>query len=219
MFKTKTTVLILVLLATAGSAWGDGVTYQVSVDTSSISGIAGSLNFQFNSGPTMTQFATLQILNFATDGTLDPGGPSLFGDVSGTLPGTVSFDNAGGFDDYFTAFTFGSTLSFQVNLSGPAVTSPDGVSTSASTFGFSMFSDPNAVTPVLTNDPNGFAFTTDINLQGSTTLTNNSAQVTATLQGPVPTPEPSSLALMLAGIGLIMMMMRKRIPLGHQQTS
>jgi hypothetical protein len=210
MTKSKTAFLILALmLGAVGSVRADGVTYSVSVNTSSVSGTAGSLDFQFNSGPTMTQFATLQISNFATDGTLDPGGPSLIGDVSGALPGTVLFDNAGGFNDYFTGFTFGTTLSFLVNLSGPAVNSPDGVSTSASTFGFSMFSDPNAVTPVLTNDPNGFAFTTDINLDGSTTPTNNSMQLTASPVGAVATPEPATLLLLTAGL-LGLGMFRKR---------
>jgi PEP-CTERM motif len=204
MTKSKTTFLILaqlaLLLGAVSSARADGVTYDVSVDTSSITGTAGSLDFQFNSGPTMTQFATLQILNFATDGTLDPGGPSLIGDVSGTLPATLSFDNGGGFDDYFTGFTFGSTLSFQVNLSGPAVTSPDGVSTSDSTFGFSMFSDPGGLIPALTTDPNGFAFTTDIDLDGSTTPTNNSTQLTATPVVTVLTPEPTSILLFASGL-------------------
>ncbi len=201
MTKSKTLFLILALLLGAvGSVRADGVTYSVSVNTSSVSGTAGSLDFQFNSGPTMTQFATLQISNFATDGTLDPGGPALIGDVSGALPGTVSFDNAGGFNDYFTGFTFGTTLSFLVNLSGPAVNSPDGVSTSDSTFGFSMFSDPSAVNSILTNDPNGFAFTTDINLDGSTTPTNNSMQLTAAPVGTVSAPEPGTMLLLTAGL-------------------
>ena len=34
----------------------------------------------------------------------------------GALPRTLSFDNVAGFNDYFTGFAFGSTLSFLVNF-------------------------------------------------------------------------------------------------------
>jgi hypothetical protein len=56
------------------------ISYDVTVDTSSISGTAGSLDFEFNPGPLVTQAASLQILNFASDGTLT-GSPVLTGDV------------------------------------------------------------------------------------------------------------------------------------------
>jgi hypothetical protein len=119
------------------------------------------------------------------------------------LPGTLTFDNGTAFNDYFEGFTFGSTLSFQVKLYGPALIAPDGVSTSGSAFAFSMFSDPAGTMPVLTSDTtDGFAFTVDVNLDGSTTVNNFSAQ---TSFPPTSTPEPGSLALvgiaMLAAFG------------------
>jgi hypothetical protein len=76
----------------------------------------------------MTQAASLQILNFASSGSL-LGSPTLTGDASGALPATLTFDNCTGFNDYFEGFTFGSTLSFKVSLYGPALSSPDGVAT------------------------------------------------------------------------------------------
>jgi len=115
----------------------------------------------------------------------------------------LTFDNRTGFNDYFEGFTFGKTLSFHVSLYGPALSAPDGVSTSGSTFAFSMFSDPAGTVPVLTSDTtDGFAFTVDVNLNGTTTVTNSSAQTTivAAGGGGAVTPEPRSLALMpLAG--------------------
>src|SRR5580658_9770598 len=132
MTMLKTILLLCALLfACTASALADGITCDVTVNTSSIAGTAGSPDFQFNPGPLITQAADLQILGFSSDGTLD-GPPSLTGDVSGTLPGTLSFDNGTFFNDYFTGFTYGTTLSFAVDLFGPAISSPDGVSQSGS---------------------------------------------------------------------------------------
>src|ERR1700730_14312166 len=147
------------------------ITYGVTVNTSSISGTAGSLDLNFNPGPLVTQAASLQILGFTGNGTLAggpclTGGPCFTGDVSGgPLPATLTFDNGTGFNDYFEGFAFGSALSFQVSLYGPALSSPDGTSTSGSRFAFSMFSDAAGTMPALTTDTtDGFAFTVNVNL-------------------------------------------------------
>src|ERR1035441_7795706 len=122
-FQSLLCVVLFLPLAPLASA--GPITYNVTVNTSSIAGTAGSLDLNFNPGPQVTQAANLQILNFASNGTL-AGSPSLTGDVSGTLPGTLSFDNGTGFDDYFGRFTYGSTLSFEVMLYGLALSSPNG---------------------------------------------------------------------------------------------
>ena len=180
------------------------ITYDVSVNTSSISGTAGSFDIEFNPGPLVTQAASLQILNFTSNGTL-AGSPVLTGDVAGTLPGTVTFDNGTGFNDYFEGFTYGSTLSFQVSLFGPALNSPDGTSTSGSTFAFSMFSDPAGTMPILTaNTTEGFAATIDVNLDGTTTVTNFSGQ-TAVVPATAPAiPEPGTFPLMTTSLGILL---------------
>jgi MYXO-CTERM domain-containing protein len=189
----------VVFLSTVPVALAD-ITYDVTVDTSSISGTAGSLDFNFNPGPLVTQTADAQILSFASDGLLVSCAANIqgfcpTGDVSGTLPGTVTLDNGTGFNDYFDNFTFGSTLSFAVDLYGPAVDSPDGVSTSGSTFALSMFSDAAGTIPALTTDTtDGFAATIDVNLDGSTTVNNYSTETGIVIATPVTaTPEPSGL--------------------------
>lgn len=195
------------LLCFAGLASAT-TTYDVTVDTSSIFGTAGSLDFNFNPGPLVIQAASLQILNFTSNGTLvncaaNVQGFCPTGDVSGQLPATVTFDNGTVFNDYFDDFTFGSTLSFQVSLYGPALSSPDGTSTSGSTFAFSMFSDRAGTVPVLTSDTtDGFAFTVDVNLDGTTTVNNFSSQ-TDVVSGTSTVPEPSSLALLGTALALL----------------
>ena len=132
-----------------------GVVYSVSVDTSLLtSGTTGNLNFQFNPGGG-SQEASASLSNFTTDGTLT-GVPTLTGDVSGTLPGTVTFGNSTAFNDYFHGFTFGSSFSFLLTLYGPAIDAPNGTATSGTTFGVAMFDDLGT-TPLLTTDPFGFA--------------------------------------------------------------
>jgi hypothetical protein len=177
------------------------ITYSVTVNTSSVSGTAGSLDFQFDPGPFVSQPASLQILAFAGNGTL-AGTPSVTGDISGALPTTVTFDNGSGFNDYFQDFTFGSTLLFSVSLYGPGLTSPNGTATSGSTFAFSMFSDAAGTVPVLTTDlTDGFAFEVDVNLVGTATITNFSAQTTVSA-GTSSAPEPSSFVFIGALLGV-----------------
>jgi trimeric autotransporter adhesin len=168
------------------------ITYLVKVDTSSISGTAGSLDFNFNPGPLVAQTASLQITGFSSDGTL-AGSPPLTGDARGTLPGSLTFDNGTAFNDYFSGFTFGKSLSFYVNLSGPALSSPDGVSTSGSAFAFSIFSDTAGTKPALTTDTtNGFGFIVNVNLDGTTSATNNLKGSTSVVLQPTVTVVPSA---------------------------
>jgi hypothetical protein len=208
-------LFVIAFFCSASIASAAPITYDVTVDSSSISGTAGSFDFEFNPGPLVTQAASAQILNFTSNGTL-AGSPVLTGDVAGSLPGTVTFDNGTAFNDYFEGFTYGSTLSFQVSLFGPALSSPDGTSTSGSTFAFSMFSDAAGTMPVLTNDTvDGFAFTIDVNLDGSTTVANSSAQTTVTPATTPSVPEPGTLTLLgtvLVCAGVLLRWRHLRVP-------
>jgi hypothetical protein len=194
-------------LCFAVAASAGPIVYDVTVNTSSITGTPGSLDFNFNPGPSATQFASLQILNFAADGSLaacaaNVQGFCATGDVSGQLPAAVTFDNGTAFNDYFDDFTFGTAISFNVSLYGPALTSPDGVSTSGSAFAFSMFSDAAGTVPALTSDTtDGFAFTVDVNLDGTTTVSNFSSQ-TAVVPETGGVPEPSTFFLLGTALAL-----------------
>ncbi len=180
----------LLFLSFAGIASAAPIIYHVTVNASSISGTAGSLDFNFNPGPFASQAASAQVLNFASDGSL-AGSPQTIGDVSNApLPAPVTFDNGSGFNDYFEGFTFGSTLTFDVSLYGPALSFPNGTATSGSVFAFSMFSDSGGTVPVLTNNPSGFALLIDVNLDGTTTVMPFSAETNVQA-----VPEPGSFVL------------------------
>jgi hypothetical protein len=208
VLKTSS-LFIASLLFAASVAQAGPITYDVAVNTSSIAGTMGSLDFQFNPGPLQTQAASLQILGFTSDGVL-AGSPSLTGDVSGALPATLIYDNGTQYNDFFEDFTYGTTLSFEVSLYGPALSAPDGVSTSGSIFAFSMFSDPAGTIPVLTTDTiDGFAATLNVNLDGTTSVTDPSAETS--VASSAATPEPGSLVLLATGLLVLAGMLRRQL--------
>lgn len=197
-------LLIASFVVFASAALANTVTYNITVNTSSIDGTTGSLDLEFNPGPLVTQAASIQIRDFASDGTLAGACPCGTGDVAGQLPATVTIDNGTAYNDYFDDFTFGTTLSFDVTFYGSALTAPNGTATSGSTFAFSMFSDSLGTVPVLTsNTTYGYAAMIDVNLDGSTTPVDYSPQTTLT-----PVPEPGTWPLVALGIGLCLIVRR-----------
>ena len=83
---------------------------------------------------------------------------------------------------------------------------PDGVSTSGSSFGIGLW-DSTGFNPLLTSDPDGFAGIVNLNLDGSgtattfTTETGAPSVVTLTPEVTPTVPEPGS--ILLLGTGLI----------------
>jgi hypothetical protein len=161
---------LVVLAALSARPAAAAVGYLITVDTSSVSGTSGFLDFQFNPGSASTQSATAQILNFTSDGIL-VGVPQINGNVAGVLPGTTTFMNSSALNEYFQQFTYGAKVSFVVLLSGPALDSPNGTATSGSSFGVGLYD--SAQNPILTNQgaASGFVAEIDVNLDGTTTPT------------------------------------------------
>lgn len=175
-----------------------GTTYVVDVDTSGIpSGTTGLIDFQFNAFDATALPATADMTNFTTDGTLVPPA-STTGSVTGTLPGPLSFTNAAGTNDYNEAFTYGTSLSFDVTLA------QSGVGGSGSTFYLTLYDDNGNNYSAGASGLGGATVAITINPDGSTT-----ADAYAPLNGSYPTatvaplgivPEPSS--MVLAGLGM-----------------
>lgn len=212
-------ILAFMLLAGfwPGSASADFVTYQVTVDTSSLSGQAGNLDFQFNPGDSSSQAATAVITNFQTSGGLPALSSILTGDASGSLPGTLTLDNGTAYNDVFQGFTYGSNFSFDLTLSGTALDSPGG--TFGSSFALSLY-DSTGTTPLLTTDPNGSVLTVNLNADGTTSvetfpqsLTNGASVGSANPVSAVPGPSSLVLLASVLPIGLpVLRRLRRRVP-------
>jgi len=201
----KLQILAVSFCLLAANAALAGPIYVVAMNTSGASGITGSLDFQFDPGPLITQPATVEISSFT--GGAFVGLPQTIGDVTGgPLPATVTIDNTFQTNDYFQSFTFGTSLSFDVSFSGPAVDSPNGLATSTSEFVFSTFSDQNGIVPVLTPDPNGVSGTIVVNLNGSLTPSSISPQIQIT-------PEPGTLWMLSGALAALSgFKVRRRFP-------
>jgi hypothetical protein len=188
--------IVIGLLLLGAAAFGGQIQYLVNVNTTTAPS-SGYLDFEFNPGDATSQAAFVTISGFVPGGGLT-GSPVTAGSTSGTLPSPMTINNTAFFNDYFQAFNFGPQITFLVTLDGPALTAPNGTSTQGSSFGFAMFQS-DQTTPLLTSDPNGFAITIDVNLDGTTTLHNFSTATSVSV-----VPEPASLAL--AGAGLLLLL-------------
>ena len=212
---------VLAIIGLQTSVQAGTIGYTVDVNSAGIAGLSGYLDFQLSAAYVpATPSVTATISDFATDGILGATLPNT-GDVSGALvPPPLVLDNANastnGFSEYTQAFTFGSTLSFNLTFSGSDVLqTPE---TSNSVFAFTMYdSNFNG----LNQGPltGGEAFDVYFNPDGSVTVlpnqpTNgpvpgyapvNAAGPYVTIGPQVATPEPASIALLgggLAGLGL-----------------
>jgi hypothetical protein len=176
--------LALLCAVPAGEAAAAPITHHVSLDTSSVSGTSGSLEFQFNPGGLGAVPATATITNFA-GGTL-LGGPVFTGDASGTLsPGPLRIGNATAFNDVVQDFLYGDSLSFDITLAelGPGAADPGAT---GSRFSLTLWDGPGATgSQLFAIDPSGAAVILEF---------------TPAVVDPVSVPEPSTLALLGAAL-------------------
>lgn len=190
-----------ILLTLAGTAWGATVTNQISINTTSLPApTSGYLDIVFNGGGTPFQPATYSITGFATNATLSATNVSKSAGVTGQLPGTVSASNAN--TEYLQAITFGSSISFTLQFSGPALDSPTGTG-SGTSFAFSLLNS-TLDGAYLTSDQNdGYLFVINIDNQGRTTSitypTESGGPSVTSIQT---VPEPAG--WLTAGIGLML---------------
>ncbi len=190
----KIKLLVIALIVFAASSAFASLSYNVSVDTSSLNSTDGYLYLQYIPVANAVN-STATVSSFLTDGTL--GSQSSFvangSAVSGTLPGTVVFANTNGDNDYNQAIHFGNSINFKLILDSANFGS---TSVGSSTFSFGLFGDEFGAQPLFNvSDPYiaGTLFTVSLNNDGTAT-----AKVMAP-QATVPVPA----AAWLLGSGLM----------------
>ena len=132
MYKSRHLTLSCDLrrLLIAGPWWGPAaragsITYDVTVDTSSLASTTGGIQFTLTAGNSPAPLDTATITAFTPQAGLVPP-PTTAGGLSGDLTGTMIMDNQNP-SLFFETLTYASALSFQVTLSStPGTTSsPD----------------------------------------------------------------------------------------------
>lgn len=199
-FKLKALVVAALLLS-AGVASAD-YSYLVTVDTHTLSGLTGMIDLQYNPFGSSTPLSTATISNLS--GGLLTADPT--NQVTGTvdlsgLPSTLTLTNTKGVNDFYNAFIYGNTLSFNLNLAGPA---------GVNGFNLALFSD---------TVPTQVAFSTDKTGNGNVLTINTMADGSAaqvlnyTLNSEAqaaPTPIPAAAWLLGSGLmGLVGVRRRK----------
>ena len=120
---------------------------------------SGAIEFQLNPGVTPPGALPLTATISNLMGGTANGTPTNTGNVTGALPGTVTLVNSTAFNDYFQgvptgSFSYGTSLSFVLVLSGPAIDMPDPTK-SRTTFCLSLWADAAGTIPLLPQDPFG----------------------------------------------------------------
>ena len=179
MYRARIGLLFsLLLLLTVGARSADAqVVYNVVVNTSAIAGQSGYVDLQFNPGGVDALDTTAIVNNVTTDGAFTAVATDT-GAASGSLPSPpiVTLANTTAFNDLFQAFTFGNSLTFAITFSGMALVPSLPFPVSGSTFALSLYAS-DQTTPLLTTDIGGSILLLDINPDGSTSVTNFSADL------------------------------------------
>ena len=191
-------VLVLALAAAGVPARADS--FDVSLNTSSLSGTQILAFGLVNGGGGVDNTVTLSDFTFGGGGPVPPADYLGTTGVSGDLSGTISMDDSGGTALFDEEFNPGSTISFLLTTTNNfAGVTPDAFSMYVCDTSFNCYSD----------DPSGAGDDLMLNLSGGTLSPSSFALYTGSAQGlpaPVVTsatagvPEPSSVFLLGLGI-------------------
>jgi hypothetical protein len=140
--------LMLALGSTASASRG----FVVTIDTSSLNGTRGAIEFQLNPGPGIYDdgAVTIEFLGL----TQQPN-PSVSGDVK--FSPTFTMSNSRAFNDFFAGATFGSTMTVRLLFTGAMVDNPAAGRTAGTDFTLSLYKNEQGSTTALTNDGAGNA--------------------------------------------------------------
>jgi len=200
------TVAVAAVLALGAPGRAQSV-FDVTLNTTGLSGISGYLAFDFVDGDGVND-NTVSITSFLTDGALAGTTNSNTGGAGGDLPGDLSITDGSFFNESLRGLTYGTSLSFRVTMSEAfAGGTPD-------QFSFFLLDASGINTAVATSDPAGAnsVFIVDVtgtpggNLQAFTTTAPDVSFQVAQL--PSNAPEPGTLGLI--GLPLVGWFLAKR---------
>jgi hypothetical protein len=209
----KRTFLATLLLLLGTIAAPAAALYQVTIDTTSLTGTSGFLNFQVGVLGT-TDPLSIVLSDFLFDGALNPAekdlclgeSPCPISGEIGTDP-SVTFENTPNnppaFIDYLQPVVFGSQISFRLFFSGLALDNPS-QATGSTSFEIVLFDDD--FRPVLSDDPSIGSIVSFLVEDGDLSFTNFSTNGEADVSE---VPEPGTLALV--GLGLLAAWRRKAL--------
>jgi hypothetical protein len=192
--------VFLFVLCSVSSLSAGTVSYRFTINTATLSGQAGNLDFQLNPGDISSPFVALDVSGFALNGgTFTANQIVLTGDASGTLAGDLILDNNSGFNDAFQPVRLGSSIMFVATFSGAGVNNP---ASPGSSFGFSIY-DSQGTAPLLTTSADGTIAGVNLDANGVASFANPATvggRSDATVSA---VPEPANVVGMLLGLCLV----------------
>lgn len=196
--------LIAALAGLAMALPASAATYTVSVDTSSLAGQSGYLDFGF-AGLADSPAATGTL--FGLSGGTALGAAQLDGAASIT-PGGWQLGTGESFNAVFQSWQFGTQLRFTVDFSGDWLKAGSG---SGNSFSLKLWDEAVSM-PLLTADGAGDVLRFELSPGGSVgieTFARDSIGTPSVVQVSA-VPEPHTYAMLLAGLGLLAMARRRR---------
>lgn len=198
-------VLAALLAGSSRLVLADPLAYRVEIDTSQFSG-AGFLDFAFIAGNSPAPGASAVLSNFSgAFGAL----ASQEGNVSGSVPGTLTFGNGGAYNDWFHNVTLGGKFGFNVVFGGDFLNTAGNAGT---TFGVGLL------------DYTGMAYLGNANgnlLQFELTPLNGGLPASvagstyASIASISAVPEASEWMMLTGGLALIGFALRRRQPVAR----
>jgi hypothetical protein len=223
-FATLIAVLTLAAIGAPAKADGGTSSFEVSLQTSSLSGdqlIAFGL---VNGGGGATNNVTLSGFTFGGGSAVPPGNyvgtTGVSGDLSSTIAMTDSITVNGGTALFYEDFDPGSALSFIFTTTNSAVGStPDAFSMSICSTSFVCYSNDAETGAMLVLNLTGQTLSpASFTLNGASDQ-GLSAPVVTISNGSVPAPEPDALMLLLSGLTAAVLFSRRALRMRASSTN